>query len=180
MTIEQLPLYDGPPQLEASDPLLDNLVRRHVQKHGDIKPDNAALLVASEDPCNCGEKTVVDGATGIRMRNPLSIRGRHTFWEGHKDDVLKGLKERWTGFYPEFYATKDTYREDAMRCFNLHRRPQGTDCIDYRDDNRKLSGRDWPQDRSVYLCDFCPVKTAVDTAIRHAAGMYKKAPGEVD
>ena len=164
MTIEQLPLYDGPPQLEASDPLLDNIVRRHVQKHGDMKTDSAALLVASEDSCTCP-----------------SCKGRAgSFWDVHRTEVLSGLKERWTGFHPEFYATKDTYREDAMRCFNLHRRPQGTDCIDYRDDNRKLSGRNWPQDKAVYLCDFGPVKTAVDTAIRHAAGMYKRAPGEVD
>jgi hypothetical protein len=164
MTIEQLPLYDGPPALEASDPILDNLVRRHVQKHGDIKPDNAALLVAGEEKCNCQK---------CRGSGP-------TFWEAHRTEVLSGLKERWTGFHPEWYATKDTYREDAMRCFNIHRRPQGTDCIDYRDDGRKLSGRDWPQDKAVYLCDFCPVKTAVDTAIRHAAGMYKRQPGEVD
>jgi len=179
-TIEELPLYSGPPQLEAQDPILDNLVRRHVQRHGDMKPDAAALLVASEDPCHCDEKTLVDARTGTKMRNPLRIHGTHTFWEGHRDDVLKGLQERWTGFHPEFYATKDTYREDAMRCFNLHRRPKGTDCIDWRDDGRKLTNRDWPADKAVYLCDFCPVASQVTTAIRHAAGMYKRAPGEVD
>jgi hypothetical protein len=148
-------------------------VRRHVQLHGDIGPDSAALLVASEDPCHCGEKTTVD-VNGRIQANPLRIRTQHTFWEGHKDDVLKGLGERWTGFHPEYYATKDTYKEDAMRCYNLHRRPKGTDCIDYRDDNRKLTGKSWPKDRAVYLCDFCPVSSQVTTAIRAAAGMYKR------
>jgi hypothetical protein len=138
-----------------------------------MKPDCAALLVASEDPCNCGEKKTVD-VRGVVQPNPLRIRANHTFWEGHRDDVLKGLGERWTGFHPEFYATKDTYKEDAMRCYNLHRRPKGTDCIDYRDDNRKLTGKHWPDDRAVYFCDFCPVSSQVTTAIRAAAGMYKK------
>lgn len=177
-TIEQLPLYAGPPQLEAQDPVLDNVVRRHVQKHGDIKPDMAALLVASEDPCRCGEKTTVD-VQGRILKGSRSIRGPHTFWEGHRDDVLKGLQERWTGFHPEFYATKDTYQEDAMRCYNIHRRPQGTDCIDYHDDSRRLTPAAW-KGREIYLCDFCPVSSQVTTAIRHAAGMYKRAPGEVD
>jgi hypothetical protein len=156
-TIEQLPLYDGPPQLEAQDPLLDNLVRRHVQLHGDTGPESAALLVASEDPCKC-----------------VKCKGRYAFWQAHQDEVLKGLGERWTGFHPEYYATKDTYKEDAMRCYNIHRRPKGTDCIDYRDDGRKLTGKNWPKDKAVYLCDFCPVESQVTTAIRAAAGMYKR------
>lgn len=130
----------------------------------------AALLVASEDPCHCGEKKAVD--VKGRALSSLTVRGPHTFWEGHRDDVLKGLQERWTGFHPEFYATKDTYQEDAMRCYNLHRRPKGTDCIDWRDDGRRLTPASW-KGREIYLCDFCPVASQVTTAIRHAAGMYK-------
>jgi hypothetical protein len=140
-----------------------------------MAPDAAALLVASEDPCHCGEKKMVDvrgSAVGVSK-----IRGNHTFWEGHRDDILKGLQERWTGFHPEFYATKDTYKEDAMRCYNLHRRPKGTDCIDWRDDGRRLTPAAW-KGREVYLCDFCPVASQVTTAIRHAAGMYKRAAGD--
>jgi hypothetical protein len=176
-TIETLPLFDGPKELEAQDPILDNVVRRHVQKHGDINPEGAALLVASEDPCNCGEKTTVD-VTGAKIGHSR-VRGNHTFWEGHQDEILKGLRERWTGFHPEFYATKDTYSEDALRCYNIHRRPKGTDCIDWRDDGRRLTPAGW-KGREVYLCDFCPVATTVTTAIRHAAGMYKRQPGEID
>lgn len=176
-TIEQLPLYDGPKELEAQDPILDRVVRQHVQRHGDIKPDSAALLVASEDPCHCGEKTMVD-VRGARQ-GPGRVLGRHTFWEGHRDDILKGLKERWTGFHPEFYATKDTYQEDAGRCFNLHRRPKGADCIDWHDDSRRVTPASW-KGREVFLCDFCPVASAVTTAQRMALKMYDREPGEVD
>ena len=105
------------------------------------------------------------------------VLGRHTFWEGHRDDILGGLKERWTGFHPEFYATKDTYLEDAMRCYNLHRRP--TTCIDWHDDGRRVTPASW-KGREVYLCDFCPVASAVTTAQRMALKMYDREPGEVD
>jgi hypothetical protein len=177
-TIDVLPLYDGPKELEAQDPVLDSLVRRHVQLHGDTGPETAALLVASEDPCRCDEKKTFDLTGRVIGKNPLSIRGSHTFWEGHKDDVLKGLRERWTGFDPEFYATKDTFTEDAMRCFNLHRRPQGT-CIDWHADYRRVTPHDW-KGRNVYLCDFCPVASSVKTAQRLALGAYNREPGEID
>ena len=176
-TIETLPLYDGPPELEAQDPILDGLVRRHVQAHGDIQADGAALLVASEDPCNCDEKTTVDLKGTVTGRSRM--RGRHTFWEGHRDDILKNLKERWTGFDPEFYATKDTYIEDAGYCFNAHRRPQGTDCIDWHSDRKRLTPAGW-KGQEVYLCDFCPVSTAVETARRWAKGWYRKEAGETE
>lgn len=160
-TIESLPLYDGPSELEAQDPLLDNVVRRHVQKHGDRGPDTAALLVASEDLCTC---PTCKGKAG-------------TFWDMHHSEILGNLKERWTGFDPEFYAAKDTYLEDAMRCYNLHRRPKGTDCIDYETDPKRLTPHDW-KGRNVYLCHFCPVAVSVKTAQRHLAGLYRREPGE--
>ena len=177
-TIEELPLYDGPKELEAADPLLDNLVRRHVQKHGDMRTDAAALLVASEDICRCNEKKLVDASGTVTMTRPR-VGGTHTFWQGHRDDILKGLRERWTGFDPWVYQEMSTFKEDAMRCFNLHRRPAGTDCIDYQTDRKRLTPHDW-KGRNVYLCDFCPVNSAVETAKRHAAGLYKRLPGEVD
>jgi hypothetical protein len=176
-TIEVLPLYDGPAELEPQDPLLSGVVRRHVEIHGDGKPDNAALLVASEDPCNCGEKTKVD-LRGV-VRGSSMVRGRHTFWEGHQDEILSGLKERWTGFHPEWYATKDTYAEDAGRCYNVHRRPKGTDCIDWRSDRKRLTPENWAG-RHVYLCDFCPVASSVTTAMRWAKGYYRKEPGDTE
>ena len=150
-TIETLPLFDGPPQEEARDPLLNNVVARHVAKHGE-KEDSAALLVASEDICHCDEKTMVDLAG--RRRPGRIVRERHTFWEGHRDDVLKGLSERWTGFHPEYYAHIDTFKEDAARCYNLHRRPKGTDCIAWTSDRKSLTDDNREKDKHVYLCEF--------------------------
>ena len=161
-TIEQLPLYDGPKELEVRDPILDNVVRRHVQRHGDINPEGAALLTVEEKPCECKR-----------------CRGFRSVWDGHQDEILKGLNQRWTGFNPEFYASIDTYKEDAGRCFNLHRRPKGTDCVDWRDDSRRLTPADW-KGKEVYLCDFCPVASTVVTAMRSARGMYNKQPGETE
>lgn len=161
-TIETFPLWDGPPELESRDPMLNDLVSRHVQKHGDAKVDSAALLVASEEPCNCGEKTTFD-VTGRRLPS-LRVREAHTFWEGHRDDVLKGLRERWTGFHPEYYATVDTFKEDSIRCWNLHRRPKGTDCIDWRSDRKRLTSEDRPKDKHIYLC------LSGDTRILHPFG----------
>ena len=160
---ELLPLYDGPSELEAQDPILDNLVRRHVQKHGALNPEGAALLVASEEICKCRD-----------------CKGRNgTIWQAHGTAIMKGLGERWTGFHPEHYATIDTYREDALRCYNIHRRPKGTDCIDWEADHRRVTPDDW-KGREVYLCAFCPVNSAVETAKRHLKGQYRRQPGEID
>jgi len=155
-TIETLPLFDGPKELEAQDPVLGQVVARHVQKHGDVKMDSAALLVASEDACSCPKEKLL---------------GFHTFWEGHRDDVLKGLQERWTGFHPEFYATHDTYKEDALRCYSRHNRPKGADCIDYHDDSKRVTPSTW-KGREVWLCEFCPVNSAVETAKNLKAHAY--------
>jgi hypothetical protein len=163
-TIDQLPLYDGPKELESQDPILDRVVQQHVQRHGDVNPEVAALLVAPEDICIC-PKCKGSGAT---------------FWQAHQDEVLKGLGERWTGFHPEWYATKDTLSEDALRCYNIHRRPKGTDCIDWQADSRRLTPESWPKEKSVYLCHFCPVASTVVTEIRYRKGRYKKEAGEVD
>jgi hypothetical protein len=163
-TIETFPLWQGAPEEEARDPMLDGLVQRHVQKHGDMRPDAAALLVASEDFCTC----------------PTCKGDKGTFWDMHQTEVLKGLRERWTGFDPEYYAQIDTFKVDAGRCWSLHRQPKGTDCIDWLDDRKRLTPKNWPQDKSVYLCHFCPVASQVVTAKRHARGMYKRQPGEED
>jgi hypothetical protein len=118
------------------------VVRKHVQKHGDTREDCALLL-------NVEDKD----------------------WENNKDKILANLQQRWTGFHPEFYATKDTFQEDAMKCYNRHGRPKGADCIDFCDDSKRLTPSDWPKNH-VYLCHFCPVASSVTTAIRLSKGMY--------
>lgn len=167
-TIETLPLFEGPSAEEAQDPLLDGLVRRHVQKHGDIQSD-AGLLMRVKD----------------------------TDWDKHRFEILNNLKQRWTGFEPSLYAIKSTYEEDAMACFRRHGRPTA-DCYDWRDDSKLLTPTSWhresddidrseqkkilaeiaPARQPVYLCDFCPVAIYYTTRLRMAAGAYDKQPGE--
>jgi len=146
-TIDTLPTQW---ETEDGDPLLDTVVRRHVQKHGDTREDCAVLLRVDDND-----------------------------WEYHRDEILSNLKSRWTGFHPEFYATIDTFKEDAAKCYNRHGRPKGADCIDFCDDSKRLTPADW-KGSHVYLCHFCVVASSVTTAIRMKRGMYDKEPGEVD
>lgn len=104
--------------------------------------------------------------------------------------ILAELKKNLTGFEPEFYATRDTFKEDAMRCFNLHQRPK-EGCIDYQDDSRLLTPASWltekpeklskrekdlvpPTRKPVYLCHFCPVQSHVTTQQRVLKQLYKE------
>ena len=159
-TIEEFPLWEGPPADEATDPLLNDLVHRHQQVHGSEKP-SANLLSVDEEPCTC-----------------KGCRGQQTKWQGHKTEILGQLQERWTGFHPEFYATKDTFSEDALKCYSRHSRPKDG-CIDWRDDKKRLTPRDWKHNH-VYLCDFCPCSTYYTTKLRMARGAYDKEPGETE
>lgn len=92
-------------------------------------------------------------------------------------------KSGHTGLDSEFYATKDTYGQDALRCFQKHHR--NPECNDYHSDSKRLTPSTAEarkeaglprysaagQDR--YLCDFCPVSSMVAQAERARRGMYK-------
>jgi hypothetical protein len=83
---------------------------------------------------------------------------------------IKGGSEGLDAFQTNFYATKNQFAEDAMRCYSDHNRPKGQ-CADYKSD-KKLLKPDTNAERKdaglekagvkgpkVYLCDFCPVKS---------------------
>ena len=76
----------------------------------------------------------------------------------------------------EFSATRDTYEEDALVCFNRHNRPK-MGCIDYCEDSKRIGSPTKSKSRylkPVYLCFFCPVHSGfVATEQRHKRGMYK-------
>lgn len=168
-TIEELPLWDGDPKDEPQDQLLDNLVRRHVQKHGETE-DSAMLLNVPDEAWN-------DPNDQLR--------------------ILTNLQERWTGFVPSAYHLMNTFAEDALRCYNKHHRPTGG-CIDYCEPNKLLTSNLWhsemddfidKSDRKkyslsgrtpVYLCQWCPVETWVTTKKRNEKHLYDRVPGEID
>lgn len=100
--------------------------------------------------------------------------------EKKREMVLREMWKGTTGYPDEFYAAKDTYREEAGKCFNRHERPkQG--CIDWHDHSKKLTDSKWKErgaamgeDREdVYLCHFCPVSSWVQLQVGYKRGDYK-------
>jgi len=97
---------------------------------------------------------------------------------------IKGGSEGLDAFQTNFYATKNQFAEDAMRCYSDHNRPK-TDCGDYKSDKkllkpdtsveRKEAGLDKPglTGPKVYLCDFCPYKSVVMGKYNTKMGLYK-------
>lgn len=149
-TLEELPDYQGDPR---DDTVLDHLVHEHNRRHPNVDNKDAYLLRVSERA----------------WRNPKIGRRIHDkIWSDLKEQGLLG------GFVPEYYATKNTFVEDAVKCHDKHNRQ--VPCIDWRADHRRIGNptkEGWREGRvKVYLCDFCPVASKVMEAKRAAAGQY--------
>lgn len=129
------------------DALLDHMVEAHKFPNGEMHVGNLAQ-VPDED-----------------WKNPE-----------RRQAIIQQATARTTGLESEFYATKNTFEYDAMKCYGQHGRPD-EGCIDWRDDKKRLGNPTkfgWQVGPKVYLCDFCPVRSWVATQKRHAAGMYKE------
>jgi hypothetical protein len=156
-TLEELPLYDGDPE---HDHLLAILVERHVFPSGE--PHKGHLFRVPQTEWDRED---------VRRRMIEQIKGGGS----------KGIDE----FDASYYATNNTFREDALKCYAKHLRP--TDgCPDYKTDkmrllpNTKAERRDagLPDPKNApgpknYLCNFCPVQSVVDQKLRAMKGMYK-------
>ncbi len=140
-TLEEVPDFDGPPE---RDVLLDNLLERH-RFDGGREPHRGQLLK-------------VDAKDWADKRKREAII--EEVWN----------KAGYTGMEPEFYATQNTFQEDAAKCFNAHRRPQGG-CIDYCIPSKRLGNSTLTREEqkiskeagfkprgAVYLCNFCVVE----------------------
>ena len=108
-----------------------------------------------------------------------------------KASIIAQVKEQFTGksspltagldaFGTNFYETKDTFSQDAMKCWQLHNRT--TDCSDYKNDRKLLDAGTGKERKAeglgkstikVYLCDFCPVKMEVQKKAFKAKGLDK-------
>jgi hypothetical protein len=153
-TIEELPDFEGRPE---DDHLLELLVEKH-QSAG--IPHNGFL-----------------SKIGVKIWSQ----------EKYRKEIIKNLRTRVGGgladIDPEYYATKATFYEDAMKCYSEHLRPQGS-CSDWRASNKKLIPKTAAERKEVglsekttshiFLCDFCPVKTYMVTKARKEAGMYNE------
>jgi hypothetical protein len=152
-TVEPLPDYDGPPEHDA---LLSALIARsHTEPSG----------------------TTHRGKL-------LRIDKRHWDSPSVREAVIARIREEsgHTGLDPDFYASRDTFAEDALLCFQEHHRNPA--CNDYKSDHKRLTPDTQAERKELgmgeyrsklnrYLCEFCPVHSLVVEAARHKAGLYK-------
>lgn len=156
-SMEELPLFDGKPE---DDHLLAISVEKHVFPSGE--PHKGHLF-----------------RVPVLQWENVEIRKR--IMEQIKGGGSKGIDE----FDATFYDTKNTFKEDAMKCFNKHLRPDNG-CPDYKSErmmllpNTKAERKDagLPDPKKApgpknYLCDFCPVHSVVTTKMRELRGDYK-------
>lgn len=81
-----------------------------------------------------------------------------------------------TGFDAQYYTTRDTFREDAHKCFKRHN--SNPNCSEYKSDRylltpdtaaeRKAAGLPKYHGPKVFLCEYCPVHSGWRSA------QYKK------
>ena len=155
--IETVPAYSGDPD---EDFLLKGLLERHGHREMNLGGDMPDMRI--------GNVWLDEWSDSEKQR-----------------EIIKTIRESegHTGLGDEFYAAHDTYREEAGKCFNAHRRP--TECIDYqtpgkllgntltdsadvdemahdmRRSKRELARSLFQARQKVYLCDFCVVKSVV-------------------
>ena len=148
-TMETLPLYDGPVE---GDTLLEVLVSRHQFESGEPHKGHLFRVPQLEWEREAVRKEIIK-----------QIKGGGS----------KGIDE----FDESFYATKDTFKEDAAVCYNKHLRPKDG-CHDFMSDKmillpdtkaeRRVAGLPSPSKApgpKRHLCDFCVVGTQVQSKI---------------
>jgi len=151
-SIEELPDFEGRPE---DDTLLELLIEKHE-------------------------------SAGVKHMGFLSKIGVKLWTqEKFRKQIIENLRTKVGGgladIDPEYYFTKATFADDAMKCYSLHLRPTAG-CPDYASDKKKLVPKTQSERKelglsaatsSIYLCDFCPVKSHVVTQQRKQSGMYK-------
>ena len=118
--------------------------------------------------------------TGLEHIGNLAVVSKAD-WEDHNrrrsiEAEIKSAVEKNTGLPTEFYATKNQFQADALKCYTQHHRPK-EGCIDYCDSSKRLGNptkAGWQAGPRVFLCSFCPVESYVQMRERHAAGLYKE------
>lgn len=167
-TVDEIPDYVGDPE---GDELLQHAVGQH--QHG----DNLTSI---------GGRNEGEVLTGDRVL--ARVERKHWSNADTRQQILAQLGAGRTGFEQSFYDTRNTFEEDAGRCFNRHGRPTGG-CIDWKDKSKRVgngilteeekslldkTGKPLRMNRAVFLCDFCPVSTYVQTEKFKKSGAYDR------
>lgn len=151
--IDEIPNYN--PKEADKDTRIGYLVELHLRRHPSL-----------------AERMVTDwsrlGFVPESMWNNTEYRKKIT------KEILEGNDQK--GFDAEFYATMDTFKEDAGKCYQSHGRPDYTavGCQDYLSANKELKPNtsierkaaglpsyDETKIRRSFLCEHCPYHSQV-------------------
>lgn len=112
------------------------------------------------------------------------------YWDRFKKDIIDQIRNRsgakgLANADPTYYDTQNTFREDAMKCFQQHFRP-AEGCSDYESPSKRLVPGTRAERKElglpdpskvpgpkVSLCHFCPVHSKVTERKRILRGDYK-------
>lgn len=136
-SIEELPDFHGNPR---DDVLLEDTVSRHMYEG--ITHEVALIKVP------------------VKWWNDKNIQPK--LIQQISQGGSKGIEEMDEA--EDYYGTRDTYREDALKCFQRHQRPK-EGCIDYQNPDKRIgnpTSEGWKTGPRVYACNFCPVQAWVD------------------
>jgi hypothetical protein len=156
-TLEELPPFDGRPE---NDTYLMLACEGHVFPSGD--PHKGRLF-----------------------RLPVAYWANEEIRKGIIDQIKGGGSKGLDEVDPDYYASRSTFAEDALKCYQRHQRP--TDgCSEYMDSSkillpktaveRKELGLPSPKNApgpKVFLCTMCPIHSIVTTRKRALLGLYK-------
>lgn len=175
-TIEELPDYDGP--LETAR----------------VPAPDGTLMEARVPPV--GADHLLDYvAEPHRMKEHrgqlVQIEEKHWHDVPTRNEILKQLQDQLaggtTGLHPEAYAIKNTFQQDALKCFQKHNRPKDG-CIDWEDRSKVIGNslltheeKNAAREHNLllrgkgskrYLCHFCPVASQVKQKQFDKQGFY--------
>jgi hypothetical protein len=160
-TVEELPDFKGPPEL-------DEVLAAAAYKHRSAGiPHTGQLFRVPEVDWGLREKR-------DEIRKQIAAR------------MEPGAE---TGLGSEAYAMVDNFKSDAMDCFERHMR--NANCNDYKSDAKRLVPNTAAERKELglaparhydreggqitkYLCEYCPVHSMVQQAQRKKAGLYDK------
>lgn len=160
-TIEVLDDYTGPPEMAERFDVILNLA---LEKHRDGVERRAHI--------------------GNLMRVSKKAWDNPNVQETLRQQIVAGMEGGETGLGSEAYALRDTFREDAMTCWEQHLRTPT--CSDYKDPSKLLVPNTSAERKEAgiakfdksnphtqrFLCEYCPVHSLVQQAARKRAGLY--------